>query len=47
MSIPDKAMGSYSRLVTRWTNDQIEAFEHGDPKSGAAAPAGCQDGIGQ
>lgn len=27
MSIPDKAMGSYSRLVTRWTNDQIEAFE--------------------
>lgn len=27
MSIPDKAMGSYSRLVTRWTMDQIEAFE--------------------
>ena len=27
MSIPDKAMGSYSRLVTRWTNEQIEAFE--------------------
>ena len=27
MSIPDKAMGSYSRLVTRWTNEQIEAFD--------------------
>ncbi len=27
MSIPDKAMGSYARLVTRWTMDQIEAFE--------------------
>lgn len=27
MSIPDKAMGSYARLVTRWTVEQIEAFE--------------------
>jgi tyrosyl-tRNA synthetase len=27
MSIPDKAMGSYARLVTRWTMEQIEAFE--------------------
>jgi len=27
MSIPDKAMGSYARLVTRWTVDKIEGFE--------------------
>lgn len=28
MSIPDKAMPSYARLVTRWTMDEIEAFEN-------------------
>ncbi len=27
MSIPDKAMPSYARLVTRWKVDKIEAFE--------------------
>ena len=27
MSIPDKAMPSYARLVTRWTVDRIEDFE--------------------
>jgi tyrosyl-tRNA synthetase len=27
MSIPDKAMDSYARLVTRWTMDEINAFE--------------------
>lgn len=27
MSIPDDAMSSYARLVTRWTMDIIEAFE--------------------
>ena len=27
MSIPDKAMASYARLVTRWTVDKIEGFE--------------------
>ncbi len=27
MSIPDKAMGVFSRLVTRWTPDEISKFE--------------------
>jgi len=27
MSIPDKAMGVFSRLVTRWTPDEIDSFE--------------------
>jgi tyrosyl-tRNA synthetase len=27
MSIPDQAMGIFSRLVTRWTPDEIKAFE--------------------
>ncbi len=27
MSVPDKAMGSYARLVTRWTMDEIDIFE--------------------
>ncbi len=27
MSVPDKAMGSYARLVTRWTVQKIESFE--------------------
>ncbi|MBG0783975.1 MAG: tyrosine--tRNA ligase [Anaerolineaceae bacterium] len=27
MSIPDKAMDSYARLVTRWTVEEIDAFE--------------------
>jgi tyrosyl-tRNA synthetase len=27
MSIPDKAMGIFSRLVTRWTPDEIQDFE--------------------
>jgi len=29
MSLPDKAMGSYMRLVTRWTPDQIAGMEAG------------------
>lgn len=29
MSVPDKAMGQYFRLVTRWTPPEIEALEHG------------------
>lgn len=29
MSIPDTAMPSYSRLVTRWSVEKIEHFEHG------------------
>jgi tyrosyl-tRNA synthetase len=37
MSIPDKAMGSYARLVTRWTMDQIEAFEE-DMRRGELHP---------
>ena len=28
MSIPDKAMGSYARLVTRWPVDKINIFEN-------------------
>ena len=27
MSVPDTAMGTYLRLVTRWTPSEIEAFE--------------------
>lgn len=37
MSIPDKAMGLYMRLVTRWTPDQIVGIETG-LKSGALHP---------
>lgn len=37
MSVPDKAMGSYMRLVTRWTPDQIAAMETG-LRSGALHP---------
>jgi tyrosyl-tRNA synthetase len=29
MSVPDEAMGSYLRLVTRWTPKEIEALESG------------------
>ncbi|HWQ84138.1 MAG TPA: tyrosine--tRNA ligase [Anaerolineales bacterium] len=29
MSIPDKAMGAFFRLVTRWTSDEITALENG------------------
>ncbi|MDI6694841.1 MAG: tyrosine--tRNA ligase [Anaerolineales bacterium] len=29
MSVPDKAMGQYFRLVTRWTPPEIEALERG------------------
>ena len=29
MSVPDKAMGSFMRLVTRWTPDRIAEFEAG------------------
>jgi tyrosyl-tRNA synthetase len=29
MSVPDKAMGQFFRLVTRWTPPQIQAFETG------------------
>jgi tyrosyl-tRNA synthetase len=29
MSVPDKAMGSFMRLVTRWTPNQIAEFEAG------------------
>ncbi len=37
MSIPDKAMGIFSRLVTRWTPDDIEKFE-GDLANGTLHP---------
>jgi tyrosyl-tRNA synthetase len=37
MSVPDKAMGAYMRLVTRWTPDQITAIE-ADLKSGKLHP---------
>jgi tyrosyl-tRNA synthetase len=37
MSIPDEAMGSYFRLVTRWDPSQIEALESG-LASGAENP---------
>jgi tyrosyl-tRNA synthetase len=29
MSVPDKAMGQYARLVTRWTPPEVEALESG------------------
>jgi tyrosyl-tRNA synthetase len=29
MSVPDPAMASYARLVTRWTMDKIDSFEAG------------------
>ena len=29
MSVPDKAMGLYFRLITRWTPEEIEAIESG------------------
>jgi tyrosyl-tRNA synthetase len=29
MSVPDKAMGSFFRLVTRWTPDEIQTIEQG------------------
>jgi tyrosyl-tRNA synthetase len=37
MSIPDFAMGSFARLVTRWTPDIIEAFDNG-VKDGSLHP---------
>jgi tyrosyl-tRNA synthetase len=37
MSIPDKAMGQYFRLVTRWKPDQIDALEK-DVASGKMHP---------
>lgn len=37
MSIPDKAMGSYARLVTRWTVDKINDFEQ-DIETGKVHP---------
>ena len=37
MSVPDKAMGSFMRLVTRWTPDRITAIET-DLKSGTLHP---------
>ena len=37
MSIPDKAMPSFARLVTRWTPPQIEAWEQ-EVKSGQLHP---------
>jgi len=37
MSLPDKAMSSFSRLVTRWTPDEIEKFE-AEIASGAVHP---------
>jgi tyrosyl-tRNA synthetase len=37
MSIPDKAMGSFMRLVTRWTPGRIDQIET-DLKSGALHP---------
>jgi tyrosyl-tRNA synthetase len=37
MSLPDKAMGSFSRLVTSWTPDEIQKFE-ADIASGTVHP---------
>jgi tyrosyl-tRNA synthetase len=37
MSVPDKAMGSFMRLITRWTPDRITEFEAG-LKSGKLHP---------
>ena len=37
MSVPDKAMGLYFRLVTRWTPDEIDELERG-MASGALNP---------
>jgi tyrosyl-tRNA synthetase len=37
MSVPDKAMGSFMRLVTRWTPDEIAGKEAG-LKSGSLHP---------
>jgi tyrosyl-tRNA synthetase len=37
MSVPDKAMGAYMRLVTRWTPDRIARIE-ADLKSGKLHP---------
>jgi len=37
MSVPDKAMGAYMRLVTRWTPDRITEIE-ADLKSGRLHP---------
>ena len=37
MSVPDKAMGSFMRLVTRWSPDRIAEFEAG-LKSGTLHP---------
>jgi tyrosyl-tRNA synthetase len=37
MSVPDKAMGSFMRLVTRWTPDQITGIE-ADLQSGKLHP---------
>jgi tyrosyl-tRNA synthetase len=37
MSVPDKAMGSFMRLVTRWTPDRIAEFDAG-LKSGKLHP---------
>jgi tyrosyl-tRNA synthetase len=37
MSVPDKAMGSFMRLVTRWTPDKIKEMES-HLKSGAVHP---------
>jgi tyrosyl-tRNA synthetase len=37
MSVPDKAMGAYMRLVTRWTPDQITRIE-AELKSGSLHP---------
>jgi tyrosyl-tRNA synthetase len=37
MSLPDKAMGAYMRLVTRWTPDRIAGIE-ADLKSGKLHP---------
>jgi len=37
MSIPDSAMGTYSRLVTRWTPAEIKSIEDG-VKAGSLHP---------
>jgi len=37
MSIPDMAMSSFARLVTRWTPEEVNAWE-GDLKTGALHP---------
>jgi tyrosyl-tRNA synthetase len=46
MSVPDKAMPSYARLVTRWTVDQIKQFE-AEIESGKLHPRDAKMALAQ